>query len=171
MYSTKFLVIAVVIALLVGLAAGWMLSKPKYSEPLETSGETPDEIFLDEIAQEDTIESKVTDNSVTVFDQPAGSTVQVLSVSLIQNGWVVIHEDRDGRPGNILGAQRFTAGLHPEGGEVELLRWTEEGETYYAMLHDDDIDRSFDLTTDLPLTDENGKVILATFVATANVTE
>lgn len=80
---------------------------------------------------------------IAVGDQAGGKTVTITSVSLPSSGWVAVHEDATGRPGKILGAQRFSKGTHAKG-VVELLRATENGKTYYAMLHDDDGDRTFD---------------------------
>jgi hypothetical protein len=110
-------------------------------------------------------------NAIAVSNQPAGSAVAVSFVTLAQDGWVVIHEDREGKPGNILGAKRFPAGEYPEGGAVSLLRGTEKDGIYYAMLHYGDGDREFDFTKDLPITDEDGNVILMKFKAISNTEE
>ena len=104
--------------------------------------------------------------AVAVSDQAPGNTVSVASVTLDQSGWVVIHEERDGAPGAILGAQRFDAGEN-QSGTVELLRPTQEGKVYFAMLHADEGERSFDYTKDLPLKDPQGNLILMRFVTAA----
>lgn len=103
-------------------------------------------------------------NAVAVNDQPPGLTVSLGMVAITRDGWVVIHAAEDGAPGRILGARRFDAGS-VETGSVELLRPTEEGRVYFAMLHADNGDRQFDHTKDLPLTDAGGNVILMRFVA------
>ncbi len=108
-------------------------------------------------------------NAIYVADQEPGIVVAVGKIVLASPGWVVIREDRGGEPGNILGARRFDAG---EGrGEVELLRGTVEGGIYYAILHGDDGDRSFDYTADLPLRDQQGNVISMKFRAGAPADE
>jgi len=105
------------------------------------------------------------DYSVEVSNQAAGSSVTLATVSMAANGWVVIHEDMDGAPGNILGAQRFDAGAY-EGGRVELLRSTVSGGRYYAMLHLDDGDKSFDHKLDLAIRDGAGNlVVMMDFIA------
>lgn len=109
-------------------------------------------------------------NAIAVSDQPPGMTVSVSFVALAQDGWVVIHEDADGTPGRILGAQRFAAG-QGQSGNVELLRGAEEGKVYYAMLHADDGEPGFDHVKDLPLQDPQGNVILMRFVAQARPAE
>ncbi|HEY4514933.1 MAG TPA: hypothetical protein VJJ22_02120 [Candidatus Paceibacterota bacterium] len=102
-------------------------------------------------------------SSVMVANQSAGGMVKIDKVSLTSDGWVVIHEDRDGKPGNALGAQRFDKGTYT-GGQVELARSTVAGGKYYAMLHMDDGDKMFDLKTDTP-TMEDGAVIMTSFTA------
>lgn len=109
-------------------------------------------------------------NAVAVGDQAPGATVAVSFVTLVESGWVVVHEERDGAPATILGARRFDAGSN-QSGTVELLRPTEEGRVYFAMLHADDGDRQFDHTKDLPIRDPQRNVILMRFVATASPQE
>lgn len=105
-------------------------------------------------------------NAIAVNDQSLGNAANIAMVTLAKDGWVVIHEGRDGRAGNILGAKRFNAGQN-QSGAVELLRSTEEEKVYFAMLHSDDGDRQFDRAKDLPVTDPQGNVIMMRFVATS----
>ena len=105
-------------------------------------------------------------NSISVEDQEPGSSVTIQSLTLGMNGWVVIHDDREGMPGHILGARRFNAGTYT-GQNAELLKQTEEGKVYYAVLHADDGDRKFDYRVDLPIKDDIGNMVLMRFVATA----
>ena len=90
-------------------------------------------------------------NVIIVNDQPAGNQVSVALVTLEEGGWVAVHEDRNGKLGNILGAQFFPAGT--QSGAVDLLRAMEEGKMYYAILRGDDGDRQFDFTKDVPFDD------------------
>ena len=99
--------------------------------------------------------------AVAVDEQKAGNTVAVTMLTLSNPGWVVIHEDRNGKPGNVLGATWYQAGIHLA--KVELLRSTVVGGTYYAMIHSDDGDKQFDLKKDLPLMDASGNPIMAMF--------
>ena len=99
---------------------------------------------------------------VVVTDQSAGNMVAIGAVDMPVNGWVVVHEDRAGVPGNILGAQRFDAGSYV-GGQVELMRGTVSGGRYYVMIHADDGDKQFDHKLDMPLV--SGGVTMTTFVA------
>lgn len=102
------------------------------------------------------------ENRVAVHDQAAGMSVVVASVTLTQDGWVAIHEDANGKPGRITGAQRFNAGRY-ENVMVDLLVPTDGGETYYAMLHIDDGDRQFDLKKDLALMGGDNTPVMTSF--------
>jgi len=109
-------------------------------------------------------------SAIAVSDQAPGMQVRVELVTFAEDGWVVIHEDLDGQPGIILGAQRFNAGAN-QSGVVDLLRGTEEGRVYYAMLHRDDGDRQFDHRVDTPVADTQGNAILMRFIATTQPEE
>lgn len=110
------------------------------------------------------------ENAIAVNDQPPGTKIIILFVTLVHDGWVVIHEDRDNNPGNILGAQRFNAGER-QSGAVDLLRATEPEKVYYAMLHSDDGDRQFAREKDLPIADPQGNIIMMRFVAASKAGE
>lgn len=98
----------------------------------------------------------VTTDALIVADQPAGMTVIIAHAALEEGQWVVIHEDKDGTLGNVLGAARFIGGAHD--GAVELLRATIAGATYHAIVYADNGDRAFSLRDDTPLTDVSGTV-------------
>ena len=103
-------------------------------------------------------------NSLVVSDQPAGDTVSVSSLTLENAAWVAVHEDDNGKPGRILGAQLFPAGATHDG-TVELLRGTTEKGIYYAMLHADDGDHAFDAAKDMPINGADGNPVMAKFTA------
>lgn len=108
------------------------------------------------------IPNKTENNSISIISQAAGNLVVITEVQDEQPTWVAIHEDVDGKPANILGAQLFDAGAYS--GTVSLLRNTEPGHKYYAILYKDNGDRMFDYTTDLPLEQAStGGLISASF--------
>lgn len=92
--------------------------------------------------------------SLSVADQAAGMVVVIARASVTEAQWVVVHESRAGRLGNVLGAARFVGGATE--GAVELLRGTQAGSTYYAVIYADNGDRQFSLALDTPLTDVSG---------------
>lgn len=99
--------------------------------------------------------------SLSIGNQSAGLQVAVAQVSLPYSGWVVIHEDRDGVPGNALGAARID-GNRPST-TVELLRGTLPGKVYYGLLYRDDGDKLFSLDNDFPIRDASGNPVMVRF--------
>ncbi|MBI2055730.1 MAG: hypothetical protein HYT42_02450 [Candidatus Sungbacteria bacterium] len=109
--------------------------------------------------------------AIRVDDQAPGNQVGIAMVTLAKDAWVVVHDERGGKPGNILGAQRFNAGAN-QTGAVILQRATEEGKVYYAMFHGDEgDDHVFDYKKDLPVTDSQGSAIMVRFVATVELSQ
>ncbi len=98
---------------------------------------------------------------VDIVNQEAGSYVRVSNVILEHSGWVAIHEDLNGKLGNVLGAYLFPEGVSR--GSVELLRDTTPGNIYYAVLYSDNGDRAFELGVDSILIDKDQQPIMATF--------
>lgn len=102
-------------------------------------------------------------NSISVKNQISGNQVVLESVSFESDGWVAIHEERDGELGNTLGAGWFPAGTNS--GTIDLLRGTVAGGTYYAVLHGDDGDKQYNYKIDKPLTDDSGSMLMVKFSA------
>jgi hypothetical protein len=120
-------------------------------------------------AEENGTNTPAAANRVVVADQFPGNIVYLSSVQLANSGWVVVHKDNAGTPGDVLGYTWFDKGINP--GQVKLTASTIEGGTYYAMIHTDDGDKKFDITKDLPLKDANGSVVMKMFKATATAIE
>lgn len=110
------------------------------------------------------VASSTTAASLMVNDQFGTSTVVVDKVVTSAPAWVVVHEDRGGKPGNILGAAWVPAG-ESLNVTVDLLRGGIEGQTYYAMIHADDGNggANFDFKTDLPITDTAGDAVMQSY--------
>lgn len=87
---------------------------------------------------------------LSVEDQAAGKTVTINNVEVTGTQWVAVYDDKDGRPGWILGAAHVHEG--DKTAVVELLRpeGTVSGGTYYAALLNDDGDSEFNRLSDLP---------------------
>ncbi len=99
---------------------------------------------------------------LTVADQPTGQTLAVSGLTVTENHWVAVYEEKEGRPGWILGAGRVHAG--DTSTQIELLRPMVAGAKYYAAILNDDGDDSFNRLTDLPpLSPE--RVIVVSFLA------
>ncbi len=131
-------------------------------DPEHDNGGLEDEEHNEEIM---TIEEN--GDRIHIPDQEAGERVLISEMFLNESRWIVIHEDSDGEPGNILGAGLF--GREETTGRVELLRSTVSGEPYHAVIYvvadrEEDRDRLFDTELDTPLVSE-GEVVISTFVA------
>jgi hypothetical protein len=102
-------------------------------------------------------------STMRVRDQAPGSTVEIEELDLKTIAWVVVYEDRNGSPWNILGASR----LRPENktGSVDLLRSMIDGNVYYVVLHHDDGDDTFDYQKDVQIKDATGNLVMSRFVA------
>lgn len=173
--ANKSLVVAVIITFVVGFWFGFLVSWliiGRSGNPLRpTSQNEENKISLDEADSNKHVKepsSKGASASVGIIqveDQLAGRSASVASVILEREGWVVIHEEKEGRPGAVLGAAWLPAGSH-ENVEVNLLRGMEAGRRYYAMLHQEvngDGNHVFDLDKDLPFEDAQGTIVMTSF--------
>ncbi len=152
--------IVTVIVIIVLVLLGYYMLKGKSTTPSKTVVDTKTENTL--VAGKDI-------SRVVVTDQFPGNIVYLSSVQLAKPGFVVIHKDNKGTPGDIIGYQYFDKGINP--GKITLTTPTTEGQTYYAMLHSDDGDKKFDAKLDLPLKDAAGNIIMKVFRSTTTVTE
>ncbi len=166
-YSKSNLIASFLMGLFIGLGAYYLVDN---SDVIKV---TQQNIDKKEIKSGDIIENNIENglknnvvidsgNKILVNDQPAGLKVDISSVALPEGGWAVVHESIDGKPQNILGAQRFDAGVWD--GTIDLLRNTEEGKMYYVMLHKDNGDKQFDYKNDTPIL-SGGNPVTTTFYA------
>src|SRR3989338_11517499 len=154
-------IVVAIIAFALGLGSGWLWTKKivapvdgtKNIETTEAADKTSGQISTGDLA---------TSNSILVKDQTAGIEVVVEQVVLTNVAWVVVREDDGaGKPGKILGAQLFDAGI--SAGKVELLRGTETGKTYFVMIYSDNGDRAFDPKLDAPILDSVSQPVMSIF--------
>ncbi|HEY9584460.1 MAG TPA: hypothetical protein VJI33_02700 [Candidatus Paceibacterota bacterium] len=164
----KYITVAV-IAFIVGLGLGLAITKNPSPEDKKIdvySSQTGDLDQKDSLSTDNIVWPEVPANILNVVDQAAGLQVNIEKANVPKSVWVAIHEDNGaGAPGNILGAQLFDVGM--TSGAVQLLRATESGKIYYAMIHDDNGDRAFLPKMDVPVVDAEGKPIMFTFKTTA----
>jgi hypothetical protein len=155
------LAISFIAGLVVGLAGYWLIDRRQ--------GDIIDQTALK--ANNNTASTTALvmqgDNGLSVQNQSAGRTVMVDQIVLKNPGWVAIHDNVNGQPGRILGAQLFDSGK--SSGSVELLRATMNGISYIAVLHNDDGNyKNFNPKTDTPLMNSTGAMIMATFTTSTS---
>ena len=112
--------------------------------------------------------AETTTATISADDQPAGITA-IVTVNFDKSMWVAIHEDAKGAPGKILGAQIFPKGTRT--GAVDLLRPTEGERKYYAMVHVDDGDHTFDPKKDMPAKNADDMALMHAFMTIAAAPE
>lgn len=98
---------------------------------------------------------------VIASPQDAGLHVIVSKVTVPVPTWVVVYENHNGQPGNVLGAGLFMTGT--TGGTVDLLRGTLSGQTYFVGKARDDGDRKYSLQNDPALRDADGDPVWVQF--------
>tara|TARA_B100000745_G_scaffold272541_1_gene200474 strand:+ start:2958 stop:3452 length:495 start_codon:yes stop_codon:yes gene_type:complete len=145
-------------AIIIWAAIVYDTNRPKAE--LESITTTPTDMQTAESETGGVVESQ----DITVRNQLSGDLVTVSSVTLANNGWIVIHEETDGLIGNALGAVRKDAGTYTDV-TIPLLRATAEGLRYWVVLYSDDNDRLFNIKNDFPLKDTTGNVITKSFTA------
>lgn len=160
------LVVVFIIGLLIGTFASPLIFSDSYeSDEITSDNNTLEKIDIPSGTEErdvSTLDTTSSDNVITVLDQLAGDRVLIDTVELSVSGWVVVHEDLEGSFGNALGAARFDTGQHKRG-YVKLLRNTVPDTLYYVILYQDNGDKQFSLSDDIPLTDLANNPIGATF--------
>lgn len=101
-------------------------------------------------------------NLIEVKDQKPGDEAMIDAVSIEKKGYIVVHEDNDGKVGKIVGhSDLLNAG---ETKSVTFKMKIHAGLSHWAMLHIDNGDGVFDEKQDLPLKDENGEFIMKSFM-------
>lgn len=160
-----FLLIGLIVGFIIGALAvdkGYILSGGQNGDSDEDTATTTDS---DSATGGIILEGK---NAINVEDQKQGMEVKISMTAVESPTWIAIHEDREGEPGNILGALLVFPGSDNKDMTVDLQRGTVAGKTYYAMFHNDDGgDKLFDYKKDTPLKDSQGNVIMMKFEATA----
>jgi hypothetical protein len=100
----------------------------------------------------------VEQNSIAASAQAGSQNIDASMVMLTKPGFVVVHEDKNGQPGAVIGSSKL---IQP--GMVQmnipLSRKTVKGEILYAMLHFDNGDGVYS-DADQPVLGKNGSPIM-----------
>lgn len=98
---------------------------------------------------------------VVLTPQSAGTQVTISKAIVSSPTWVVVYDNRDNKPGNVLGAALFFP--ERQSGTVNLLRATQSGKTYFVGKRVDDGDRKFSLAKDNLLKEGDEETIIVQF--------
>ena len=77
----------------------------------------------------------VESNSIHAPEQQPGDTVFVPMIVLEVPGYIIIHEDKDGAPGSIIGVSEIIENGPFENATISLSATSKDGKTLYAMLN------------------------------------
>lgn len=111
-------------------------------------------------------------NAIYVAEQLPSQNVSVALALLASPGFVVIHEDRMGTAGQILGQSAALGAGETKNFSIALSRLTTDGETLYAMLHSDDGDGVFNAAKDKPVPDSvSGEPVMMIIAVSQDASE
>ncbi len=161
-------IIVFIVGLLIGFGLGFFIFSDK--SPSDSFFDKPAE--TDQLADSEPISPPEDESlsSVVVADQLAGNIVILNHAVLLTPSWIVIYDDFNGEPKNILGARYFDSGEY-DNLNIESPVDTTSGNKYHVLIHQDDgkIEESefgrhpFDYTKDLAITDSAGQKISQSF--------
>lgn len=97
-------------------------------------------------------------SNLRIEDQPAGAAVQIANISAKEIIWVAVREEKDGKVGNILGAQKVFVGDNQKA-SVDLLRPTVAGGAYRVVIYRDTGSPAFNYREDVPIEGVAGRFV------------
>jgi len=107
--------------------------------------------------------SQAENSIIYIAGQKTGFSVSVDHVSMAKKGYVVIYDNDNGKLGKIIGNSKIL----PEGESrnviISLLRMTINGESLFAVLHEDNGDNAFYPDIDTPFYDQDGNIMYILF--------
>ncbi len=110
-------------------------------------------------------------NAIYVPDQIPGEKIAVSFAAFEADGFVVIHEEKNGNPGAVIGKSRLLSAGDNENFSIPISRMSQDGETLFAMLHRDDGDQVFNSANDLPITNKDGEPFMMQFIIDKDAVE
>lgn len=152
--NKRFLILLLVILTILGAVVGYYLRSGSLQKGGKAVVEKPSPNAF-----------RIGSNSIYMADQLPGREVKVSFVSLEKDGFVVIHENKDGKPGQAIGVSSLLpAGETKNILPIALSRQVLHGETFWVALHGDDGDGTFDPFKDSFLTDTLNQPVMMQFM-------
>lgn len=103
-------------------------------------------------------------NSLSMQDTTPGDTVTLANVTLDDPGYIVIHADANGSPGEVIGHSDLLSEGENSNVVINLDRSSSNGETLYAMVHNDNGDGQYEFPgADNPAVDDDGNTVMVSF--------
>lgn len=110
--------------------------------------------------------------TITVDDQTTDGTEVLVDAAAMEgaDGWIVVHADDDGAPGEIVGFNLFSAG--DRASLLVNMQPIVDSGTYWAMLHvDDPADGQFTFPDGDPPLTEGGEPVMDSFELTVELVQ
>jgi|GEM_PF-775797 len=127
--------IALLVVVALGLGGYFLWNSPQAADmDADMNGNMGMEGMEGKDGMQNTTGMRAEDNMVVVMEQRPGTTVTGM-VHLAAPGYLVIHEDKGGEPGAVLGASALLPAGDTDNIKVALSRPSKDGETLHAMLH------------------------------------
>ncbi len=104
-------------------------------------------------------------NAIQVYSQRPSTRVIVASVLAEKPGFAVIHNSVGDNVGTVIGNSALLPAGESKNVEVDLSRRTVNGTVYWAVLHSDNGDKTFDANLDPIVKDEAGNPVQMKFAA------
>ncbi len=147
MKKQTYISLTIVIVAFIGVIAILVTNKNKSPSTSGTTGSS------------NSMGMMVDNNSIAVSGQGETNTLIASMGVLSDPGYIVVHEDNNGQPGNIIGVSKLVAPGMIHGVSVTLSRKAVAGEKLYAMLHKDNGDKTYS-DADAPVMGKNGEPIM-----------
>lgn len=125
--------------------------------------------FIQEQAPE--IINTETNPFIQVADHKPGRLINVKFASMPRDGYTVIYDEVRENPATILGNSKFLFKGEHQNVPIALVQSVLEGEYLFALLHQDNSDKSFNPSVDVPLKDSEGGILYARFRITRKALE
>ena len=155
--SSKGLIIGIIVVVVIGIFV-WRYFSSKTVPNEQVGGEQNGQV----VGLED---------SIFVANQKPGRFVNVGRAALSKKGFVAIHQEEAGAPGAIIGFGSLLNTGESKNFSVTLNRKSVVGESFYAMIHWDNSNGTFNPAEDAAATDKNGDIVMAKFMISASASE
>jgi hypothetical protein len=114
----------------------------------------------------DRLPGTITEEQVVEQKQKAGKVIMVDSVSMAENGYIVVRLMTDTTLGPVVGTSTFLSVGDQKNIPVTLDKSYPPATRFAAYIHKDNGDKKFSLTNDIPVLDEQKKPIKIEFAFT-----
>lgn len=166
--------VLIVIAALIFIGLLWLLLGTGDNQPTTTNNEQDSGSLNSNLPDGDannngseTSFAKLADNAIYVAEQRPGNKIIVNKINIVPEGYVVIHESKNGTVGKILGYATLEANSQLSNVTVNLDRSVTDEEELIAMLHADNGDNTFNASDDNAVLDSLGNPLSMTFSVSA----